>query len=140
MTAATEDEIRSLFGQWIDLQLQRAALPDECWDPGQDTALKALDDRADAIERRIYASSARGPVGMAIKGFLVARYFRIDDAESGSLGQFSKDDYFEDGSLIWPNLALRSLAEDALRFLPELAPLVAGVVDAPTGPAKRRKR
>ncbi len=77
---------------------------------------------------------ASGPIGLAIKGYLVAHMARIEDLEPDdpcmSLGTIKRDDYFN-GMLIFREQGIRSLAEDAARFVPEIAPLVAGIVDAP---------
>jgi hypothetical protein len=135
-----EDEIRSLFGQWIELHRQRDAVAirevgDPVVDAAEEAAIDAFVDRADALEKQIHCLRATGPIGLAIKAYLVARSWRREDLSAddprGSLGRFNANDYR--GGALWDNaVELRSFAEDAARFVPELAPLVAGVVDGPT--------
>ena len=134
--ADADEEMRSLFGQWVEIFRQRDMLEDDA----AEAIVDGFYEQGDIVERRIYDLPARGPIGIAIKGYLVSRYFRIDYLRWGdpcvSLGSFDPDNYTDKGSLSWPWLAVRSFAEDAVRVLPELAPLVAGVVDAPVSLGK----
>ena len=88
------------------------------------------------IARQIYDTPAVGPVGLAIKAFMLAFEVCIDllpsSAEPGSLGEFSiEQHHYGAGRLYLRNHAIKGLAGDIARFVPETAPLVAGIVQSP---------
>ena len=125
-----------LFREWRagmrDIEGQR---PAEETDDEYSVANAAVWD----IARQIYDTPAAGPRGLAIKAFMLAFEVCIDDVdrpsldEPASLGKFSiaQNHYGAGDMLLIRNHALKGLAGDIGRFVPELAPLVAGVVQSP---------
>ena len=93
------------------------------------------------IARQIYDTPAVGPVGLAIKAFMLAFEVCVDhlpsSEEPGSLGEFSieRHHYGAGDRLYLRNHAIKGLAGDIGRFVPEAIPLVAGIVQSPV---KRR--
>src|SRR5438874_9418223 len=89
------------------------------------------------IARQIYDTPAAGPAGLAIKAFMLAFEVRVDhlpsSEEPASLGKFdlAQNHYGAGDRLYLRNHALKGLAGDIARFVPETAPLVAGIVQSP---------
>src|SRR5207302_3827326 len=89
------------------------------------------------IARRIYDTPAAGPAGLAIKAFMLAFEVCVDHLPSsegpGSLGEFSigRHHYGAGDTLYLRNHAFKGLAGDIARFVPELDPLGAGIVQSP---------
>ena len=89
------------------------------------------------IARQIYDTPAAGPAGLAIKAFMLAFEVCVDHLpsceEPGSLGEFSieRHHYGVGDTLYLRNHAIKGLAGDIARFVPELALLVAGIVQSP---------
>jgi hypothetical protein len=91
------------------------------------------------IARQIYDTPAAGPAGLAIKAFMLAFEVCIDDVdrpsldEPASLGKFdvAQNHYGAGDRLYVRNHAIKGLAGDIARFVPELDPLVAGIVQSP---------
>jgi hypothetical protein len=118
--------IRALFRQWQEQDaIVNAPGDDDCDD--QET------DRLCAIEREIYDMPC-GAVGNSIKLFLLAGN-SLASHTGGKLhppaGPGYEIGYDMHGRLGLEYLAFRGLLRDAARLVPELAPLVAGVIDAP---------
>jgi len=86
------------------------------------------------IEHAIQEIPAAGPVGMAIKAYMLAFVLRGACAGSGAfgIGGFSDSEYSPSGWLCDEEGWLKTLLEDAMRFCPELAPFTASVVGAPS--------
>ena len=134
----------TLFREW------RAGMQDiEGQRPAEETddQFNAANDAVFDIARQIYDTPAAGPVGLAIKAFMLAFEVCIDDVdrprsdEPASLGKFdlAQNHYGAGDTLYLCNHALKGLAGDIARFVPELAPLVAGVVQSPTTHRWRRR-
>ena len=89
------------------------------------------------IARQIYDTPAARPVGLAVKAFMLAFEVCVDHLpsceEPGSLGEFSieRHHYGVGDTLYLRNHAIKGLAGDIARFVPELALLVAGIVQSP---------
>src|SRR5947207_1173871 len=89
------------------------------------------------IARQIYDRPAAGPVGLAIKAFMLAFEICVDhlpsSEEPGSLGEFSieRHHYGAGDTLYLCNHAIKGLAGVIARFVPEAVPLVAGIVQSP---------
>ena len=89
------------------------------------------------IARQIYDTPAAGPAGLAIKAFMLAFEVRVDhlpsSEEPASLGKFdlAQNHYGAGDRLYLHNHAIKGLAGDIARFVPETAPLVAGIVQSP---------
>jgi hypothetical protein len=93
-------------------------------------------DDGDKLETQIFAIPAAGPIGLAIKGYLLVRANRRRDMlytdAAASLGEITPNNGYEpDGTLRSSLCDLKNYAADLVQFLPELAPLAAGVVKAP---------
>jgi hypothetical protein len=123
----------TLFREW------RAAMREDMERPAEET-----EDQSDAancavwdIARQIYDTPAAGPVGLAVKAFMLAFEVCVDDLppseEPCSLGESIAQRHYGAGDMLHlDSHALKGLAGDIARFVPELAPLVAGVANAPT--------
>ena len=89
------------------------------------------------IARQIYDTPAAGPVGLAIKAFMLAFEVCVDllpsSEEPATLGKFdlAQNHYGAGGALYLRNHAIKGLAGDIARFVPELDRLVAGIVQSP---------
>jgi hypothetical protein len=130
-----DEKILALFREWIAAHAAADALIANKAHPYTDEDMAVPLDRAQAAEDRILEIPASGAVGLAIKGYLTALVVRWDDRDdedpAGSLGRIKHENYRTDGTLAWEGSTTQSFARDALRFVPELAPLVAGVINAP---------
>jgi hypothetical protein len=124
---ASDDAILSLFRQWLETARSASASKEDFGG--------GLDERVWALERQLHDAPASGAVGLAIKGYMIA-YHEAGDisrgAEPGALTAFDPDDsYAPNGTLQLGKRALKGLIEDAIRVVPELAPLAAGIFDTP---------
>jgi len=79
-----------------------------------------------AIEGQIYSTPANSAVGLSIKA---AMLIQMEDENAGEFEEQAS--YAYKGKLRLDLQALKGLAEDAARFVPELAPLVAPAVNTP---------
>ena len=101
------------------------------------TASNASDEEdnetlANELWRRLCDLPASGPIGIAIKAYLVARREYANESPLG-LRAFNASDYGAGDNLFLDARAYRGLLADAARFVPELAPLMAEIVAAPDG-------
>jgi hypothetical protein len=112
-------EILALFRQWIgECRIADGA------EGGTPAWLEAM-GRRDEIERRI-ASGCGGPVGLAVKTFIMLRSECSDWAPS--LAQFRCEDLFGGGDPDWNVSLLASILRDAAVLVPEIAECAAAVV------------
>jgi hypothetical protein len=88
----------------------------------------ALCERLWAIERQVFDTPITSAIGMAIKASILV-YNERDE-----------DHYDSDGRLRLDQHALRGLAADVVRLLPEAKPLVARALDVPLMRPKQTKR
>src|SRR6266576_5910933 len=132
----------TLFREWrAGMRYIEGPRPAEETEDQYDVANGAVWD----IARQIYDTPAAGPVGLAIKAFMLAFEVCIDDVdrpsldEPASLGKFdlAQNHYGAGDRLYVRNHAIKGLAGDIARFVPELDPLVAGIVQSPV---KRPRR
>jgi len=75
-------------------------------------------------------------IGLAVKAFMLAFEVQTDEKYvSGdhpcSINAFEQDQYGAERTLYLQKHALRGLVADAVRFLPELAPLASRIIAAP---------
>jgi hypothetical protein len=124
----------ALFREWrAGMQDIEGERPAEETEDQYDVANTAVWD----IARQIYDTPAVGPVGLAIKAFMLAFEVCVDllpsSEEPGSLGEFSieRHHYGAGDPLYLCNHAIKGLAGDIARFVPELDPLVAGIIQSP---------
>jgi hypothetical protein len=122
----------ALFREWIAV-MGRA---DNAIARGEYDSLETILDEGDKLETQIFAIPASGPIGLALKGYLLVRANRRRDMfytdPAASLGEITPNNGYEpDGTLRSSLCDLKNYAADLVRFLPELAPLAAGVVKAP---------
>jgi hypothetical protein len=119
-------EILSLFREWITAHRQLAAEPD-------DQQSDKLNDRIYELVAAITATPAAGAAGLAVKVYL-----SIHMQDTGlpiDCGEFSKDAAALSGDALGDverhdDARLeRAMLEDAVRFVPELAPLAANVIN-----------
>jgi hypothetical protein len=134
--------IAALFQEW-----QRAQIAAEYC--SEDDAIDAANDIATAIAEQIFDAPIAGPRGFAIKAFMFA-YFsdhghclsrgkdnvckmaRLDDSEYSCRFNHQADDWTDTPQLYMGPHAMLGMLASAVRFAPELEPLVA---DALTNPA-----
>src|SRR5207302_6020453 len=74
---------------------------------------------------QIYSTPADSAVGLSIKAAMLIQM------EDENAGEFEEPSYAYNGKLRLDLQALKGLAEDAARIVPELAPLVAAAVNTP---------
>jgi hypothetical protein len=124
-TRGDDDAIMSLFRRWRD-ELHVAEMP---VDEVEANALAAV---VWNTEHEIAATPASGAAGLSIKAYVMAyRSEECGQGDSGALGAFTADAYGVGGRLCLKPALLRGLVADAVRFVPELAPLAAGMIEAP---------
>jgi len=118
-----DNAILMLFRDWIAAHRDYSAENDE-------DVLEALVDRANDLEMEIYRTPATGPVGLAIKGYFLG-YYHADTTPE--IADFTRPgSYGDDGELAhWDSRAVKSFFDDAARFVPDLALLIGGLLDAP---------
>jgi hypothetical protein len=122
----------TLFREWRagmrDIEGER---PAEETEDQYDAACHAVWD----IARQIYDTPAAGLVGLAIKAFMLAFEVCVDhlpsSEEPSSLGEFSRHHYGAGDTLYLRNHAIKGLVGDIACFVPEVAPLVGGIVQSP---------
>jgi hypothetical protein len=116
----------TLFRQWREaLDLSNACSED---DGGPDK----LDGKLWAMERQIFDTPMPSAIGMAVKACVL---IYNENADRGT-----EDCYSPDGDLQLDVHALKGLAEDAARLVPETKPLVAWILDVPLMRPKKRER
>jgi hypothetical protein len=85
----------------------------------------------DAPEYRVAISGNRTLPSVALRR--MGRRHRGRGGEDGSVTAFNLDDsYGPDGTMPLDQHAVKGLVEDAARFVPELAPLAAGIIGVPS--------
>jgi hypothetical protein len=121
-----ENAIVALFRQWVAAENEADALGQRDAEDGTperaefDAASARPTDLADAIA----AIPSRGPVGLAIKAYLRQHFAHGGryGERPATLGEFEVD---------CSETALeRSIIEDAVRFVPELAPLATAALES----------
>ena len=124
----------TLFREWrAGMRDIEGPRPAEETEDQYDVANSAVWD----IARQIYDAPAVGPAGLAIKAFMLAFEVCVDllpsSEEPATLGKFdlAQNHYGAGGALYLRNHAIKGLAGDIARFVPELDPLVAGIVQSP---------
>lgn len=125
--------ILAWFREWIEV-MRRA---DNAVAAGKYDRHDTIVDDGDKLETQIFAIPVTGSIGLAIKGYLLVRANRRRDMfytdAAASLGEITPNNGYEpDGALRSSLHDLKNFAADLVRFLPELAPLAAGVVEAPS--------
>ena len=124
LSVADDSAILALFHEWQGaLAAANSAARDEEAEP--------LDERVWTIERQIHDTAAAGASGMAVKAYILARA-HVHTNTNGLFLPFTENDYGAGGCLCLTEHAVKGLVADAARFLPELAPVVVGVVTSPT--------
>jgi hypothetical protein len=125
-----DDAILTLFREWRDGMERLAArnLPDDEYEP--------LDDALTEVQRQVFDVEASGLIGLAVKAFMLAYEVQTDQNyvrgdHQCSINAFDRDQYGAKRTLYLGSHALRGLVVDAVRFLPELAPLAARIIAAP---------
>jgi hypothetical protein len=121
------------FREWIEVMRQA----DNAVAAGKYDQHDTIVDDGDKLETQIFAIPVTGSIGLAIKGYLLVRANRRRDMfytdAAASLGEITPNNGYEpDGALRSSLHDLKNYAADLVRFLPELAPLAAGVVEAPS--------
>jgi hypothetical protein len=118
-----DDEILSLFREWIVAQTEADALGYPSLDHPQRGEFDAAHERIEQLAWSIADVPSRGPIGLAIKAYL---RHHADQHPCGrrpeSLGELRVD---------CSEAALeQSIIRDAVRFVPELGPLAAAALES----------
>lgn len=119
----------ALFHRWREAHIR---MDGNDWD--DDDELQAVLDAVHELARAVYDTPAIGAVGFVVKAFMVGfdlygRRRPIDvDCE---LSSKALDGYDCFGNLRLDAHSMRGLLADAARFIPELAPLVAEIINLP---------
>lgn len=126
---AGDAAILDLFREWMRLNRD---YPGDGDDEEREAALDALL----AFERRVFVIPASGPIGLAIKiCMLVEEHHGLEPGprpgDPPRLCALCEADYGPDGRMYGNAVKLRGLLEDAVRFVPELAPFVQEITGAP---------
>jgi hypothetical protein len=117
----------SLFRRWRELECHATAadggdVPDAIMDPLNAAVIEIAD------------TPASGLVGLAIKAY-VTTYLGADvpqDGQKAAIGTLASDCYGTGGELYYSARLFRGLVADAARFVPELHPLVEGMINSPS--------
>jgi hypothetical protein len=129
-THINDSAILSRFREWIEV-MRRA---DAAITAGEYDIHALAIEEADGLETEVLELPASGVVGLAIKTYLLVRARRGPDLfdPTASPGEITPNDGYEpDGRLRRDLRDLKGVAADLVRFLPELAPLCAGLLNAP---------
>jgi hypothetical protein len=125
--SAGDAKLCQLFAEWL-----QGAAPASGW-PEDDDASDAQLDLVHEIENAIEATPASGPVGLALKILVIGKNqidFGLEQGPDGTCKMKVREgDYTETGYLA--DAWYRSLLRDAVRFAPELLPIVEEVLAAP---------
>lgn len=130
--------ILAAFQEWREARQQYCDADDRA-------AENRADDRICMTQNRLADLPASGVMGLSLKAFVLAHlimeradfettpfdWSEANEADPAALGRFTPEHYDSRGVLTWAERALRGLVTDAARFIPELAPLAAGIIDAP---------
>jgi hypothetical protein len=124
-----DEAILTLFRQWRD---GMEGLAGRHLDDDFDPLHNALID----TQRQLCDAEASGLIGLAIKAFMLAYEVQVDSKyvrgdHHCSINGFERDQYGAGRMLFLQSHSLRGLVVDAVRFLPELAPLAARIIAAP---------
>src|SRR5580704_12994590 len=126
-----DDAILTLFREWRDSMERLAARNLD--DDDYQAPFAALTE----IERQIFDAEAHGLIGLAVKAFMLAYEAQEGDGDYVrgdhvcSMNALARDQYGAERTLYLGSHALRGLIVDAVRFLPELAPLAGRIIAAP---------
>jgi len=125
-----DEAILTLFREWRDgmERLTARNLADDDYEP--------LFDALIDTQRQVFDAEANDLIGFAVKAFMLAFEVQQDEAyvlgdHPCSINGFDQDQYGAKRTLFLQQHALRGLVVDAVRFLPELAPLAARIIAAP---------
>ena len=125
-----DEAILNLFREWRDGMEGLAArnLVEEDFEPLHEALIDT--------QRQISDAEASGLIGLAVKAFMLAYEVQIDTKyvkgdHVCSISAFEQDQYGAERTLYLQSHALRGLVVDAVRFLPELAPLARRIIAAP---------
>jgi hypothetical protein len=117
ITAQPDDSrILSLFSEWVAAQRAADVL---CGEDGKSAEYKASAEAVEKIESALIEIPSNGAAGLAIKSYLALRAEGGDFDDGAALGHFA---------LNWEVDA--AILKDAVRFVPELAPLAAKALAA----------
>jgi hypothetical protein len=105
---ADDSKILSLFREWVVAKRFSWAVPDD--------EFEAAAEVADKFEDAIIATPSSGATGLAIKAYLLLQLENKQDEDGAALGD--KLNYSGEASIL----------RDAVRFVPELAPLVRAAI------------
>jgi len=115
--AEGDDAILSLFRQWIDDQRAAQFIVDESADGDE---LIAANDRLDKLAREIADLPAHGMAGLAVKSYLAIHF----DHHNFELGCDSAGLSLDPEILGNGVHSIVAMLRDAVRFVPEIGPLV----------------
>jgi hypothetical protein len=110
-----DSQILLLFREWVTARRTADALHGE---NGESAEYKAAAEAAEKIESALIAIPSNGAAGLAIKSYLALHADGADYDDAAALG---------DHALNWEVDA--AILRDAIRFVPELAPLAAAALD-----------
>jgi|GEM_PF-3377012 len=129
-TDAGDGAIRAAFDRWLE-QVRLSESPGSGDLPGRDVPAEIVDAFNDAIVE-IADTPASGLVGFAIKAYL-AVYDGADfpQRDGGAVGALDER-YYGAVDMHLSARLFRGLVTDAARFVPDLAPLAAAVINSPT--------
>jgi hypothetical protein len=121
-----ENAIVALFRQWVAAEIEADALGQRDAEDGtpEQAEFEAASERTTDLADAIAAIPSRGPVGLAIKAYLrhhFAHGSRYGDRPA-TLAEFETDCGTE-------TALERSMIEDAVHFVPELAALAAAAIE-----------
>jgi hypothetical protein len=126
-----DEAILTLFREWRD-GMERLAdrnFNDDDFDPLHNALIDT--------QRQVFDAEASGLIGLAVKAFMLAYEVQANECNyvkgdhPCSINGFDQDQYGAKRTLYLANHALQGLVADAVRFLPELAPLAGRIVAAP---------
>lgn len=127
----SDDPILALFRKWRDeMEFLGAEKLD---DLEYETRIEALIE----VQRQLFDADASGPIGLAIKAFMLAYEVRVNEGNyiagdhQCSINAFDQRHYGAKRTLFLDSHALRGLVVDVVRFLPELEPLCRRIISAP---------
>ncbi|HWD58080.1 MAG TPA: hypothetical protein VG308_07380 [Stellaceae bacterium] len=128
-------EILALFNEWRREGERYASAGED------DPLFDEIGEGRQALYQAICDAPAHGVVGLAIKAFLAAHAIFPALVEGGTapgewicnniLGAPEPENWAPSGRLRIPDCAIRGMVHDAVRFVPELAPLAELLTSAP---------
>jgi hypothetical protein len=130
LTAPADDgKILEIFHQWQDAERALAAIGQREPDDG-DPEFDAAVDEVMRLEHAIARTPAAGAEGLAVKIFMRQHLERFwAGGDPCALDPLLAEDGYTEGCVDLP--LIRGLIADAVRLVPELAPLAAPIVGQP---------